>query len=710
MIIRSMRKSHLFGFIISMLAGLLLAGCGGTGLFGPTAVPTIPPTATPVPTPTPLPAELIEQGQVELLNGSWEGAISVFEGVTLIPSLTESEQIAAQVGKANAYLRQGDFVTARAALDSILSAYPSLPAAARAYFLRGDALTALGAYSEAITDYQAYLALKPGLIDSYVYERIGDAYLNLGSYDQAIAAFQSAAGASRPLVDHLRLREKIALIARGYADVATAVDQYQQILELAQNDGYRAQIELYIGQAYYEVGDETSAYAQWEQVFLSYPATYEALSALRALREKDIPVDQYQRGLVNYYNGQYDVAIEAFYDYLSGTPVLSYLPDTFLYTGRSYWQLGNLQSAATEFRSALDFFDPSDGEVWGDLYLDLAEVTAGLGDTAAAIALYDDFIANHPDLPQHPDAMAAKAEMARASADFTTAAALFQQLNTAYPADPRPSAALFDMGYSLFRSGDLVGAESLFRGGAEMSGNEFPAMSWLWLGRTLAAQGRIDEASAAFQSAIAADPGSYAAIRAEENAAGKQPFQPPTSVTFPSDMNEGRDAAETWLVETFALPYTPPFAGALRSDIAEDSRMIRGRELWELGLVESAKQDFEAVRSDFSEDALASYQLAVFFREIGLYRSSILAARAVRQAADLRVEEMPIFIARLEYPVYYRDLVEPECQKYGLDPLFVYALIRQESLFEGFATSSASAQGVMQIWPPTGEDIAAGMA
>lgn len=71
---------------------------------------------------------------------------------------------------------------------------------------------------------------------------------------------------------------------------------------------------------------------------------------------------------------------------------------------------------------------------------------------------------------------------------------------------------------------------------------------------------------------------------------------------------------------------------------------------------------------------------------------------------------MPLFIARLEYPVYYQSLVIEDSGKYGLDPLFVYSLIRQESLFEGFATSTASAQGVMQIWPPTGEDIAAAMS
>jgi len=40
-----------------------------------------------------------------------------------------------------------------------------------------------------------------------------------------------------------------------------------------------------------------------------------------------------------------------------------------------------------------------------------------------------------------------------------------------------------------------------------------------------------------------------------------------------------------------------------------------------------------------------------------------------------------------------------------LDPLLVFSTIRQESLFESFATSYASAHGLMQVWPPTGELI-----
>jgi soluble lytic murein transglycosylase len=60
--------------------------------------------------------------------------------------------------------------------------------------------------------------------------------------------------------------------------------------------------------------------------------------------------------------------------------------------------------------------------------------------------------------------------------------------------------------------------------------------------------------------------------------------------------------------------------------------------------------------------------------------------------------------------LYYRDLVEREAAAQDLNPLFVYALLRQESLFEGYATSFAAAHGLMQVIPPTGAYIAQQLA
>ena len=125
-----------------------------------------------------------------------------------------------------------------------------------------------------------------------------------------------------------------------------------------------------------------------------------------------------------------------------------------------------------------------------------------------------------------------------------------------------------------------------------------------------------------------------------------------------------------------------------------------------IGLQAEARQDFESLRAAYQDDPLATYQLAIHFRNIGLYRSSILAARRIHQLAGISPSEAPVFLARLNYPTYFSDLILEYAEQYQLDPLYVFSLVWQESLSEGFAVSSASAQGLMQIWPPTGEDIA----
>ena len=66
----------------------------------------------------------------------------------------------------------------------------------------------------------------------------------------------------------------------------------------------------------------------------------------------------------------------------------------------------------------------------------------------------------------------------------------------------------------------------------------------------------------------------------------------------------------------------------------------------------------------------------------------------------------PKFIGRLAFPVYYNDLIVPLANHYGYDPRLQFALVRQESLFESFAQSSAVAQGLSQVIPDTGAYIA----
>jgi len=63
-------------------------------------------------------------------------------------------------------------------------------------------------------------------------------------------------------------------------------------------------------------------------------------------------------------------------------------------------------------------------------------------------------------------------------------------------------------------------------------------------------------------------------------------------------------------------------------------------------------------------------------------------------------------LLRVVYPFPYRDLVVREAAEWGLDPLLLAALIRQESAFKADIRSHAGAVGLMQVMPPTGRQLA----
>ena len=69
-------------------------------------------------------------------------------------------------------------------------------------------------------------------------------------------------------------------------------------------------------------------------------------------------------------------------------------------------------------------------------------------------------------------------------------------------------------------------------------------------------------------------------------------------------------------------------------------------------------------------------------------------------------EEIPFELWKNLYPDYYNCLIEDYAQKYDIDPLIVFATIREESRFNPWNESVAGASGLMQIIYSTGEWIA----
>jgi soluble lytic murein transglycosylase len=127
-----------------------------------------------------------------------------------------------------------------------------------------------------------------------------------------------------------------------------------------------------------------------------------------------------------------------------------------------------------------------------------------------------------------------------------------------------------------------------------------------------------------------------------------------------------------------------------------------------LGLRPQALAAFDRVQQRQKGKPWPLAALALAFREIGAHRLSMLSAEAVASLwKGGTMGSAPEALQRLAYPFPFADLIRQEADKSSVDPRLLAAMIRQESRFETSATSSAGAQGLMQVMPATAQGIAA---
>ncbi len=64
-------------------------------------------------------------------------------------------------------------------------------------------------------------------------------------------------------------------------------------------------------------------------------------------------------------------------------------------------------------------------------------------------------------------------------------------------------------------------------------------------------------------------------------------------------------------------------------------------------------------------------------------------------------------LLKLNFPQEFIELLKAECARYNLDPWLALSLMRQESAFNPQALSRSNAVGLMQMIPPTAEEVKA---
>ena len=486
----------------------------------PTPSPTATLTPTPTPSPTPLPAELLEFGESALFLGDYENAREEYKQAQAVAS-DETLAAAADTGIARTYFSQRDFPSAVSQLKAVLAKYPNAPTTADAWYFLGESYFTLQAYPEAAEAYARYLQLRPEPLQGYIQARRGDALLAAGDGAGAAAALQAALEAPPP-GDPVWLRLELAQAFTLQQDYTAAVTLLLDIYQTTDNDYANAQANWLLGQVYLALGESEQAYSRFQDSVSNYPASYDSYSGLVELVNAAQPVSDLDRGVVDYYAGQYGLCVEALNRYIDSGQAAEATP---------YYFRALCLRASNQTTEALDDFafvieNYTNDRYWARAYDEKAyTLWAYLDRYEEAAELLLAYVARAGDAVDAPDELYEAARIYERGGNLELAASTWEQLVNAYPAYNRTLRALILSGVSIYRLGDYPRARTTFQRTLILSDDaEIQAAAYLWIGKTYQAEGNDDSARSAWESAVQKDPTGYYSERSAELLIQRQPF------------------------------------------------------------------------------------------------------------------------------------------------------------------------------------------
>jgi len=672
----------------------------------PSAAITAESTLSPPPTALPTPVTLVsvEEGDQALFNGDWEAALQAYTSA-LENNVDPDLRSAALLGLGRTYYLLGNYELALQSLQASIDEYPESTHAPGTYIALAQTYQDMALYSESAEAFGAYLGLRSGIADSYIQEWRGDALVAAGDIPVAIDAYQAALASPR-VGDTLPIEIKIANAYVYQGDHNTALVAYQDIFSRTNNDFTKAYLNYLMGQSYIALGQMDQAYKLYLETVESFPLSYDTYQALIVLVEANYPVDEFDRGLIDYYAGQYSLSIAAFDRYLSEFSEAA--AAAHYYRGLAYRNLGDSETAIAIWDEIIQTY--SEADRWDDAWEQKAYTQWAyleLFDLAEQTLL--DFVFQNPWHSRAAEFLFDAGRVAERDRDLDGAAILWERIASEYPSSEYVPRALFLSAITNYRLGDYVSALAVFQrysNASSLPGDQ--AAAQFWIGKTYQAMGEENSANSAFNRAVSEDPTGYYSERARDILLGREPFTPPLVYDLGFDPKSERAEAEYWMREVFAIPEGVDLSSP--GPLYNDARMIRGTELWSLGVYEQARLEFQSLWQDIRYNPMDNYRLANYLVELGSYHTAIFAAREVlnlNQMDDAATMNAPIYFNHLRFGSYYSDLVIPISQAYEFHPLFLFSVLRQESLFASWVQSSAGARGLMQIIPSTGANIVA---
>lgn len=146
---------------------------------------------------------------------------------------------------------------------------------------------------------------------------------------------------------------------------------------------------------------------------------------------------------------------------------------------------------------------------------------------------------------------------------------------------------------------------------------------------------------------------------------------------------------------------SPPKKGKVYFSESEMKSLDRARILLQAGILSAASEELGVFTNRTLSGDEAEYLANFFAQSLHYQRAFSLLGTGFEDLPERRNE----FVIRELFPKEYWEYVSDDNKRSGLDPLLLLSVMKQESAFDYQALSHSGAVGLMQMIPPTAEDV-----
>jgi soluble lytic murein transglycosylase len=618
-------------------------------------------------------------------------------------------------------LRAGDGEAALRVSRCLAERYPGTVWYKRSLFISEQALIQLDRASEADAAMLRTGEEYPELAD-YAVSLLADYHYSKGRFSRAIALYQDVMERypKSSLVVRAMYRRGLALLASS--SYLPAIEAFEKFLQDYPRSDLAPNADIGLAQALTAEKQMDRAVLAYRDVWTRYAGTdaeQEVEQALRKMKTSGVSVtdftadELYERGNNLFRLNQYDKTVDTFRKLLDREPSFAGRADVLFRTGLSLFYLGKRGDAAGILEKMVREF-PSDPRMPDALYW-LGKSYSKLGDWENGAKTFRKLLDRFPGSNWADDALFLIGNIYREAGDINKSLHYYARLVEEYPDSSFADSAIWWKAWSSYTDGNISKAEKALQELVSRYPHSFLVnQARYWQGRLAEKRGDLVHALGYYERVLKDGPYTYYGDRA---AARKQRLEAAAVVRNAEFNTEDITEPEAFCIDVSCLedPLSsfetddgpPEWTDETKQVLAANPSFRKTLELMQLDLKKEAAQELWTLQDTLPKKRGMLIGLSKAFFELGDYnRSLVLVLRNYERYLRAPAKGITEDLWLLAYPQGYWESILSYCRKYDQDPLFIAAVIRQESRFSPSALSPAGARGLMQVMPATGERAA----